>query len=65
MNYGGEETVVKKIEKLESYLAKGLPRYQEVLEQQNKEMPQAPDGIEYLNPRNNGKSDIYCINKKI
>ena len=47
---GGEEKYVKKIEKLESYLSEGLPRYQDILEEKNIEMPEAPDGIEYRNP---------------
>ena len=47
---GGEEKYVKKIEKLESYLNEGLPRYQDILEEKNIEMPEAPDGIEYRNP---------------
>lgn len=50
MNYGGEETIVEKIKKLESYLSEGLPRYQEVLKKQNKELPKAPEGIEYKDP---------------
>lgn len=50
MNVGGEEKYVKKIEKLESYLSEGLPRYQDILEEKNIEMPEAPDGIEYRNP---------------
>lgn len=45
----GEEKYVKKIERLESYLSEGLPRYQDILEEQNREMPEAPEGIEYKN----------------
>ena len=41
---------VKKIERLESYLSDGLPRYQDILEEKNIEMPEAPEGIEYKNP---------------
>lgn len=48
--YGGEEKDVKKVEKLQSYLSEGLPRYQDVLEEQNREMPEPPSGIEYKNP---------------
>ena len=47
-DYNGN--AVKKIEKLESYLSEGLPRYQDILEEKNIEMPEAPDGIEYRNP---------------
>ena len=47
---GGEEKYVKKIERLESYLSDGLPRYQDTLEERNMEMPEAPEGIEYKNP---------------
>ena len=43
MKYGGEEKAIEKIEKLKSYLSDGLPRYQDVLEQQGKEMPTAPN----------------------
>ena len=50
MNYGGEVSVIEKINRLESYLSDGLPRYQDVLEQQNRTMPEAPKGIEYRNP---------------
>lgn len=47
---GGEEKDVKKIERLQSYLSEGLPRYQDVLQEQNKEMPEPPKDIEYKNP---------------
>lgn len=47
---GGEEKYVKKIERLESYLKDGLPRYQDILEERHIEMPEAPEGIEYKNP---------------
>ncbi|HCC03760.1 MAG TPA: hypothetical protein DEP51_02740 [Clostridiales bacterium] len=47
---GGEETAINKIDRLESYLSEGLPRYQDVLEKQNRTMPEAPDGIEYKDP---------------
>ncbi len=47
---GCEETAINKINRLESYLSEGLPRYQDILEEQNRTMPQAPDGIEYKNP---------------
>ena len=50
MNYGGEVSVLEKINRLESYLSEGLPRYQDILEQQNRSMPEAPEGIEYKNP---------------
>lgn len=44
---GGEEKVVKKLKTLQSYLKSGLPRYQDILEEQGREIPQAPKGIEY------------------
>ena len=47
---GGEESAINKIDRLESYLSEGLPRYQDVLEKQNRTMPEAPEGIEYKNP---------------
>lgn len=50
MNYGGEITVLEKINRLESYLSEGLPRYQDILEKQNRTMPEAPKGIEYRSP---------------
>lgn len=50
MKYGGEEKAIEKIERLKSYLSDGLPRYQDVLEQQGKEIPIAPNGIEYKDP---------------
>ena len=48
--YGGEEKCVKKLEKLESYLSSGLERYREVLEKQNRILPEPPEGIEYKEP---------------
>ena len=50
MNYGGEVTTIEKINRLKSYLSEGLPRYQDILEKQNKKIPKAPKGIEYRNP---------------
>lgn len=50
MRYGGEVTALNKIKRLESYLSEGLPRYQDILEQQNRTMPEAPEGIEYKSP---------------
>lgn len=47
---GSEESAINKIDRLESYLSEGLPRYQDVLEKQNRTMPEAPEGIEYKNP---------------
>lgn len=44
---GGEEKVVKKLDTLKSYLKDGLPRYQDILVEQGKEMPEPPKGIEY------------------
>lgn len=50
MKYGGEEIALNKIKRLESYLSEGLPRYQDILEQKNKTMPETPEGIEYRSP---------------
>lgn len=47
---GGEEKTVKKLSVLQSYLKEGLPRYQDILKEQNREVPKAPEGIEYRNP---------------
>lgn len=44
---GGEEKAVKKLKELKLYLSKDLERYQDVLEKQGKELPKAPEGIEY------------------
>ena len=44
---GGEKNVVDKLKTLQSYLKTGLPRYQDILKEQNREMPKAPEGIEY------------------
>jgi len=48
--YGGEEKAVAKLNKLETYLSSGLERYKEVLERQNRTLPEAPEGIEYREP---------------
>ncbi len=45
----GEEKAIKKLKGLKSYLSKDLERYQEVLKKQGKELPKAPEGIEYRN----------------
>ena len=50
MRYGGEEVALNKIKRLENYLSEGLPRYQDILEQQNRRIPEAPEGIEYKSP---------------
>lgn len=50
MKYGGEEKAIEKIERFKSYLSEGLPRYQDILEKQGKEIPEAPNGIEYKDP---------------
>ncbi len=44
---GGEEKVVKKLDTLKSYLKDGLPRYQDILKEQKREMPEPPEGVEY------------------
>ncbi len=50
MKYGGEEKAIEKIERLKSYLSEGLPRYQDILEKQEKKIPEALNGIEYKDP---------------
>ena len=50
MNYGGEVKVIEKINRLESYLSEGLPRYQDVFEERGNKIPQAPKGLEYKSP---------------
>ena len=59
---GGEEKDVKKLRTLQSYLKSGLPRYQDILKEQNRKMPKAPNGIEY---RNMGtmESQIFSVLK--
>lgn len=52
---GGEYTVIKKLNKLKSYLSNGLNRYQDVLE-----VPEAPEGIEY---RNMGTQESQIFSK--
>lgn len=44
---GGEEKVVKKLTTLQKYLKDGLPRYQDIAKEQRKEIPEAPEGVEY------------------
>lgn len=44
---GGEEKTVKKLQKLQDYLKVGLPRYTDILKEQNRELPKAPEGIQY------------------
>ena len=44
---GGEEKTVKQLKTLQNYLKTGLPRYQDILKEQGKEMPKAPENIEY------------------
>lgn len=46
---GGEEKVVKNLKRLQSYLKNGLPRYQDILKEEGRELPKAPEGIEYRN----------------
>lgn len=47
---GGDEVTIKKLNKLESYLSSGLPRFREVLESQNRKLPEPPENIEYRDP---------------
>lgn len=44
---GGEKKVVDKLKTLQSYLKTGLPRYQDILEEQGRKMPEPPKDIEY------------------
>ncbi len=44
---GGEEKVVNKLKALQSYLKNGLPRYQDILKEQGRKMPEPPKNIEY------------------
>lgn len=44
---GGEEKVIKKLNKLKGYLKDGLPRYTDILKEQGRELPKAPENIEY------------------
>ncbi len=44
---GGEEKIVNKLKKLQSYLKEGLPRYKDILAEQGRKLPKAPNGIEY------------------
>lgn len=59
---GGEEKTIKKLKALQSYLKNGLPRYQDILKEQGRELPQAPENIEY---RNMGtmESQIFSVLK--
>ena len=52
---GGEYKVVKKLNKLQSYLSRDLDRYQDLVE-----VPEAPEGIEY---RNMGTQESQIFSK--
>lgn len=52
---GGEYEVIKKLNKLQSYLSSGLERYQDLVE-----VPEAPEGIEY---RNMGTQESQIFSK--
>ena len=52
---GGEYSVVKKLNKLQSYLSGDLERYQDIVE-----VPEAPEGIEY---RNMGTQESQIFSK--
>ena len=52
---GGEYNVVKKLNKLQSYLSGDLERYQDIVE-----VPEAPEGIEY---RNMGTQESQIFSK--
>lgn len=47
---GGDEATIKNLNKLESYLSSGLPRFREILESQNRKLPEPPENIEYRDP---------------
>ena len=57
---GGEEKAVNKLKTLKSYLKQDLERYQDVLKKQGKELPKAPEGIEY---RNMGTQESQIFSK--
>ena len=44
---GGEEKAIKKLNVLQNYLKTGLPRYRDILKEQNRELPKPPKNIEY------------------
>lgn len=46
---GGEEKDVKKLVALQSYLKIGLPRYQDILKEQGRDIPEPPKDVEYRN----------------
>lgn len=58
---GGEKKIIDKLETLQNYLKTGLPRYQDILKAQGRELPKAPEDVEYRNMRNNGKSNFHCF----
>ena len=58
----GEEKKVEKLKRLESYLSSGLERYKDILVKQGKEIPVAPEGIEYRN-MGTQESQIFSILK--
>ena len=64
LKYGvdGEEKKVEKLKRLESYLSSGLERYKDILVKQGKEIPVAPEGIEYRN-MGTQESQIFSILK--
>ena len=62
---GGEEKVVKKLNTLQSYLATGLARYQDILAEKGKELPEAPERYRIPQHGNNGKPDFHSIESKI
>lgn len=59
---GGEEKVVKKLNTLQSYLSTGLARYQDILKEQGKELPEPPKDIEYHN-MGTMESQIFTVLK--
>ncbi len=58
---GGEEKVVNQLKTLQSYLSEGLPRYQDILKEQGKELPKAPERNRISYNGNYGKSDFHSL----
>lgn len=59
---GGEVKTVEKLQKLQDYLKTGLPRYQDILNNQGRSMPIPPSDVEY---RDMGtmESNIFSVLK--
>lgn len=59
---GGEEKTIKKLKTLQSYLKDGLQRYQDILKEEGRELPEAPKGIEYRT-MGTAESQIFTVLK--